>query len=103
MVGRTRAGRALVAEAIGTFVLVLFGVGAALMSDGDYVATGLSFGVAMMVACLRAAADSPAHTSTPPSPSARRFPAGSHGAAVVCTAWSSSPVRSSPAPCCGGS
>jgi aquaporin Z len=49
MVDAPALGRALVAEAIGTFVLVLLGVGAALMSDGDYVATGLSFGVAMMV------------------------------------------------------
>lgn len=42
-------GRALVAEALGSFVLVLLGVGAALMSGGDYVATGLGFGAAVLV------------------------------------------------------
>ena len=37
------------AEVLGTFVLVLFGVGAASISGGDYVATGLSFGLAVLV------------------------------------------------------
>ncbi len=37
------------AEVLGTFVLVLFGVGAAKISGGDYVATGLSFGLAVLV------------------------------------------------------
>jgi aquaporin Z len=38
----------LAAEVLGTFVLVFFGVGAAIMS-GDYVATGLAFGLAVLV------------------------------------------------------
>ncbi len=39
----------LAAEAIGTFVLVLFGVGAVLASGGgDYAAVGLSFGIAIV-------------------------------------------------------
>lgn len=29
------------AELVGTFVLVFFGVGTAIMTQGDYVATGL--------------------------------------------------------------
>lgn len=37
------------AEVLGTFVLVFFGVGAAIISGGDYVATGLSFGIAVLV------------------------------------------------------
>ena len=37
----------LTAEAIGTFVLVIFGVGAAVFSQ-DYTATGLSFGIAII-------------------------------------------------------
>ncbi|GGD23886.1 aquaporin [Nocardioides daphniae] len=42
-------GHKIAAELIGTFALVLFGVGAALMSGGDYVATGLSFGLVVLV------------------------------------------------------
>lgn len=38
----------LSAEAVGTFVLVFFGAGAAIAS-GDYVATGLAFGLAVLV------------------------------------------------------
>ncbi len=38
----------LSAEAIGTFVLILFGVGAAVVAD-DYAAVGLSFGIAIIV------------------------------------------------------
>ncbi|MCW2834319.1 MAG: family channel protein [Nocardioides sp.] len=41
-------GQKFAAELLGTFVLVFFGVGAALMSN-DYVTTGLSFGLAVMV------------------------------------------------------
>jgi aquaporin Z len=37
------------AEVIGTFVLVFFGCGTAIMSGGDYVATGLAFGLAVLV------------------------------------------------------
>ena len=39
----------LAAEVLGTFVLVFFGVGTALVSGGDYVATGLAFGIAVLV------------------------------------------------------
>ena len=34
---------------LGTFVLVFFGCGAALISDGDYVATALAFGLTVLV------------------------------------------------------
>jgi aquaporin Z len=39
----------ITAEALGTFVLVFFGVGAALMGGGNYVATGMAFGLAVLV------------------------------------------------------
>ncbi|MGA8846343.1 MAG: aquaporin [Nocardioides sp.] len=38
----------LSAEAIGTFVLVVFGVGAAINQSGDVAAIGLSFGIAVI-------------------------------------------------------
>ncbi len=38
----------LSAEAIGTFVLVVFGVGAAINQSGDIAAIGLSFGIAII-------------------------------------------------------
>src|SRR5688572_21971010 len=37
------------AEVLGTFVLVFFGCGAALVSDANYVATGLTFGLTVVV------------------------------------------------------
>ena len=37
------------AETMGTFVLVFFGCGAAMRSGGDYVATGLTFGLTVIV------------------------------------------------------
>jgi aquaporin Z len=37
------------AETLGTFVLVFFGCGAAMRSGGDYVATGLTFGLTVVV------------------------------------------------------
>ncbi len=37
------------AEFLGTFVLVFFGCGTALMSGGDYVATALAFGLTVLV------------------------------------------------------
>ncbi len=37
------------AEFVGIFVLVFFGCGTAVMSGGDYVATGLAFGLAVLV------------------------------------------------------
>jgi aquaporin Z len=39
----------LSAEVLGTFVLVFFGCGTALMSGGDYVATALAFGLTVLV------------------------------------------------------
>lgn len=42
-------GQKFAAELIGTFVLVFFGVGAALMSGGDYITTGLTFGLTVVV------------------------------------------------------
>ena len=37
------------AEFVGIFVLVFFGCGTAVMSGGNYVATGLAFGLAVLV------------------------------------------------------
>src|SRR5262245_21535264 len=37
------------AEVIGTFVLVFFGCGTALVSGGDYVAIGIAFGLTVLV------------------------------------------------------
>ena len=42
-------GRQVSAEILGTFVLVFFGCGTALMSGGDYVATALAFGLTVLV------------------------------------------------------
>ncbi|WP_082624203.1 MIP/aquaporin family protein [Nocardioides sp. Soil805] len=42
-------GQKFAAEMLGTFVLVFFGVGAALMSGGDYLTTGLTFGLTVVV------------------------------------------------------
>ncbi|WP_216652120.1 aquaporin [Nocardioides sp. zg-1308] len=42
-------GQKFTAETLGTFVLVFFGCGAALISGGDYVATGLTFGLTVVV------------------------------------------------------
>jgi aquaporin Z len=47
--GAATLGQRLAAETLGTFVLVLLGVGAALMSGGDYLATALGFGLAALV------------------------------------------------------
>ena len=43
------AGQKFSAETIGTFVLVFFGCGAAVISGGDYVATALAFGLTVLV------------------------------------------------------
>jgi aquaporin Z len=42
-------GQKFAAEVLGTFVLVFFGCGAAVMSGGDYVATALAFGLTVVV------------------------------------------------------
>lgn len=39
----------IAAEVLGAFVLVFFGCGAALVSNGNYVATGLAFGLSVLV------------------------------------------------------
>jgi aquaporin Z len=39
----------LAAEAIGTFILIVFGVGTAVTSGGDIAAIGLAFGVAIII------------------------------------------------------
>lgn len=42
-------GQKFTAETLGTFVLVFFGCGAAIYSGGDLVATGLTFGLTVVV------------------------------------------------------
>src|SRR5687767_11400094 len=49
------------AEVLGTFVLVFFGVGTALMSGGDYVATALAFGLTVLVIAYAVGRVSGAH------------------------------------------
>lgn len=49
MSGSSTTSQTFSAELVGTFVLVFFGVGTAVMSEGDYVATGLAFGLAVFV------------------------------------------------------
>jgi aquaporin Z len=62
----------LAAEGLGTFVLVLFGCGAAVMSDYDIVTTGLAFGLAYLAMLYAAGRVSGGHFN----------PAVSLGAAV---------------------
>lgn len=52
MAGTAGAGRALVAEGLGTFGLVLVGVGGILMNGWDPVTTGLGFGLALVAMAL---------------------------------------------------
>ncbi|WP_101525127.1 aquaporin [Nocardioides houyundeii] len=47
--GQPTPGQKVAAELIGTYVLVFFGCGAAMMSQGNYVATALAFGLALLV------------------------------------------------------
>ena len=47
--GHTHAVHKIAGEVLGTFVLVFFGCGAALISGGDYVATALAFGLTVVV------------------------------------------------------
>ncbi len=89
-------GQKFTAEALGTFVLVFFGCGAFLMSGGDYVATGLTFGLTVVVMAYAVGRVSGAHFN----------PAVTVGAAMGGRiAWrqvpplrrvASSPARSSP-------
>ncbi|MCW2766041.1 MAG: family channel protein [Nocardioides sp.] len=57
----TTTGHKVAAEVLGTFVLVFFGCGAALMSGGDYVATGLTFGLTVLVMAYAVGRISGAH------------------------------------------
>ena len=76
-------GQKLAAEVLGTFVLVFFGCGAALMSGGDYVATGLTFGLTVLVMAYAVGRISGAHFN----------PAVTVGAAIGGRlAWSQVPV-----------
>ena len=76
------------AEVLGTFVLVFFGCGTALMSGGNYVATALAFGLTVLVMVYAVG------TSTPRSPSAPRSAAGSRGGRSPSTSGPSSGARS---------
>jgi len=49
MYSQPTTGHKVAAEVLGTYVLVLGGVGAAVMSGGDYVTTGLAFGLTVLV------------------------------------------------------
>jgi len=49
MAETTTTAQKLSAEVIGTFVLVFFGCGAAVISGGNYVATGFAFGFTVLV------------------------------------------------------
>jgi aquaporin Z len=42
-------GQKLAAEGLGTFVLVFFGCASVVLSHGNYVAIGLTFGIAVLV------------------------------------------------------
>lgn len=56
--------RAGIAELIGTFVLVFFGVGTAIFTDGDIVATALAFGLTVMVMSVTIGKASGCHLNT---------------------------------------
>ena len=51
------------AEALGTFVLVLFGTGVAVVSGGDLVATSLAFGLAIVASAYGVAGISGCHVN----------------------------------------
>ena len=51
------------AEALGTFVLVLFGTGVAVVSGGDLVATSLAFGLAIVASAYGVASISGCHVN----------------------------------------
>ena len=73
----------LIAETLGTFILVFFGCGAAVMSGGDYVGTALAFGLALLVGIYAFGRISGAHYN----------PAVSLGAALSGrVAWAQLPV-----------
>lgn len=73
----------IAAEALGTYVLVLFGCGTAIFSGGDYLATALAFGLSVLVGAYAFGRISGAHLN----------PAVSVGAAVSGRmAWREVPV-----------
>ena len=56
--------KAAIAELIGTFVLVFFGVGTAVFTGGDLVATALAFGLTVMVMSVTIGKISGCHLNT---------------------------------------
>ena len=56
--------KAAIAELIGTFVLVFFGVGTAVFTGGDLVATALAFGLTVMVMSVTVGKISGCHLNT---------------------------------------
>ncbi|MBQ4411592.1 MAG: aquaporin [Candidatus Methanomethylophilus sp.] len=56
--------KAAIAELIGTFVLVFFGVGTAVFTGGDLVATALAFGLTVMVMSVTIGKVSGCHLNT---------------------------------------
>ena len=56
--------KAAIAELIGTFVLVFFGVGTAVFTGGDLVATALAFGLTVMVMSVTVGKVSGCHLNT---------------------------------------
>lgn len=56
--------RKYLAELIGTFVLVFFGVGAAIFTDGNLLATALAFGLTVMVMSVTIGRISGCHLNT---------------------------------------
>jgi aquaporin Z len=73
----------IAAEALGTYVLVLFGCGTAIFSGGDYLATALAFGLSVLVGAYAFGRISGAHLN----------PAVSFGAALSGrVAWREVPV-----------
>ena len=61
MADTSTPSQTVAAEVLGTFVLVFFGCGAALISGGDYVATALAFGLTVLVMAYAVGRISGAH------------------------------------------
>ena len=61
MADTSTTSQTVAAEVLGTFVLVFFGCGAALISGGNYVATALAFGLTVLVMAYAVGRISGAH------------------------------------------
>ena len=91
--------REILAEFLGTFVLIMFGVGVVAQvvlsrsTAGSYLAINLVWGLAVTMGCY-VAGGSPARTSIRRSPSRWRSIGDSPGARSRSTRWRSSPARS---------